>query len=210
MLFFLSLSASANLAPPERRPLIYTLSIDNLADHPDHVLLVYPSHTPDRAYVFEHKTELGDVMMREGSEGGSALYAMPRADFEAHAPNPETLRFGDDVWLTAVPPPPPTALRAALDIRPLEWVWEHQPERELVRTVHIDVLSSEAFVLRMVSEETLRSEAGRAETLEERMLPPSSTPLPKQTRCGTVVGAGGLLALALAIIGLARRREARS
>ena len=207
VLLLLSLSATANIAPPQRRPLIYSLTIDNLADYPDHVLLVYPTLSPDRAFVFEHKTELGQVMTRESPEGGSALYAMSRADFEAHAASPESLNYGDGVWLTAVPPPPATALKAELDIRPMEWVWEFQTERELVRTVHIDVLSTEAFVLQLVSEELLHDETGSQDHFGPVPVVPLESVPPKQTRCGTVASAGGLMALAMALIGLLWRRE---
>ena len=210
MLLLLSLSASANLAPPERRPLVYSLTIDNLADYPDHVLLVYPTQDPDRAYVFEHLAQLGQVLTREGPEGGSALYAMPRADFDAHAPSPESRNYGDGVSLTAVPPPPATAQRAALDIRPMEWVWWNQSERELVRTIHIDALSAEGFVLSMVSEEIRHDATGDVNPFGVVTLPAVDSLPPKQTRCGTVIGASGMLTLSLAIIGLIRRRASVS
>ena len=43
MLPLLTLTAAADVAPPDMRSIDYTLTIDNLADYPDHVLLIYPT-----------------------------------------------------------------------------------------------------------------------------------------------------------------------
>ena len=207
MLILLSLSAAANMAPPEVRALDYTFVIDNLADYPDHVLLIYPTTNNGFAYVVEAGKGLTGLMIRaDWRSEGTALYAMTRADFEAHAPEPSVYGHGDEgVMVTVVPQPPSSALRAERDIQPPERIWESDPERGLIRIVHIETLDETTFTLGLISEETVYAD-GNTESAIAPDLIPGIVP-PKQTRCGTVAGAGGLVAITLALLGLSRRRD---
>lgn len=198
MLLLLSLPAHADLAPPDTRALSYTLTIDNLAEYPDHVLLIYPTSNNGFAYVVEPDKGLSRLMMREGWRGeGTSLYAVPRADFESANPEPSVYDHGDGgAMVTVVPLPAASALRAELDIRPPDLVPSHDPQIGLERTVHIATLSESTFALELVSERAIYREDASAPAVVE----------PSQTRCGTVAGAGGLIALSLALLGITRRR----
>ncbi len=197
MLLLLSLSARADLAPPNTRTLSYTLTIDNLAEYPDHVLLIYPTSNNGFAYVVEPDKGLSGLMMREGRRGeGTSLYAVPRADFESANPEPSVYDHGDGGAMVTVAPLTASALRAELDIRPPELVLSHDPQIGLERIVHIATLDESTFELSLVSEQSIYREDASAPAVVE----------PSQTRCGTAAGAGGLIALSLALLGITRRR----
>lgn len=198
MLLLLSLTAHADLAPPNTRALQYTFTIDNLDEYPDHVLLLYPTSNNGFAYVVEPDKGLTGVMMREGWRGEStSLYAVPRADFEANNPEPAVHDHGDGgAMVMVVRPPGSAALRAELDIRPPELVPSHDPQIGLERIVHIATLSESTFALELVSERAIYREDASAPAVVE----------PSQTRCGAIAGSGGLLALAAVLLGITRRR----
>ncbi|MFT5681521.1 MAG: hypothetical protein ACI8RZ_002427 [Myxococcota bacterium] len=210
MLLLLSLTAHADLAPPNMRGLRYTLTIDNLAEYPEHVLLIYPTSNNGYAYVVEPDKGLTGLMHSEGSRHGpTALYAMTRADFEARYPEPFVYDHGDDgAMVMVVPLPQPNDLRAELNIAPPDLVPTHDPRIGLVRTVHIATLDESYFELALVSEEPIYADQ---EPVSAEQEPISTEPIPgvvppKQTRCGTVAGAGGLIALSMALLGITRRR----
>ena len=102
MLPLLTLTAAADVAPPDMRSIDYTLTIDNLADYPDHVLLIYPTSNNGFAYVFEPDKAMVGLMVNNSRSGTTALYAMTRADFDARNPDPSTYNHGDNGELVTV------------------------------------------------------------------------------------------------------------
>ena len=204
MLLLLTATALADLAPPDRHSVNYTLTIDNLNEYPDHVLLIYPTSNNGFAYVVEADKELSGLMMRAGRRGeGTSLYAMTRADFAEHAPTPSVYDHGDDgAMVSVVPRPPSSTLKAVLNIQPPDLVAIGNPQIGLVRTVHITTLNDAAFELSLVSEEAIMA-------LWEQMPVSGSAPWvvpPTKTRCATAAGGGGLLAITLTLLAVFRRR----
>src|SRR4051812_36834963 len=83
-----------DMAPPGVKSVDYKLVISNLAEYPGYVLIVYPTSNNGYGYVFEEGKGLTNVMMSDRKGSPSRLFAMTRADFAKHAPNPNRYPHG--------------------------------------------------------------------------------------------------------------------
>jgi len=144
--------AQADAAPPGQRSLDYKFTISNLKEYQDYVFLIYPTSNSGFAYVVEPGVGLSNLMMDGGKGEATALYAVPRKDFEASDPNPERYDHGDHGEMVIVTVLPGGALKASSSIAPPERVPDADPLVSLERVVRIVKITDSAFVLEPTDE----------------------------------------------------------
>lgn len=160
-------SASADVAPPNKRGVKYTLTIENLDQHSGHVFIAFPTSNLGYGYVLEKGVGITNVLTRKSWKGeNSALHAMTRKDFDAYEPNPARHPHGDkneEVSVVRQPPGPPQSLAAAVTIEPPDLVPNHSPVVAIERVFRIVTLDDKVFELQLVKEITTQKGGKKTE-----------------------------------------------
>ena len=151
-----SLTAQADVAPPDKRGVDYTLKITNIKDFPNHVFIAYPTTNHGFGYVIEEGKPITRVLVRKSWKGeASALHAMTREAFDKANPNPPRHPHGDNrdkVLVVKAPPGPPASLRAAKTIGPPPLVPTRSRVVGVTKVFRIERLTDSIFELKLVRE----------------------------------------------------------
>lgn len=172
--------AGADAVPPGQRGVEYTLTIENLADYPDHAFFVYPTTNNGYAYRLSPGKSLNGLLARAGWAGpGSSLHAIPRAELQRRIPQPKELPHGDRGEMVQIFPPPRGALVASADITPPELVPTDSPLRRIERVYRIARLTADTFELALVENTGVKKDGSRAPVpLSAASATPSAEPAP--------------------------------
>lgn len=174
--------ASADVVPDGVRGVRYTLTVENLADYPDHAFILYPTTNAGYGYVLEPNVGLRRVMMGERRFGPTRLHAMTRAELRRHDPSAPRHPHGDNgerVLVVDAPPGPPRSLEAAAAIHPPDLVPIDSTLDAVERVFRISRLDAQVFELTLVRETWIHRDGRREDRTSGA--PPEATPEPTPT-----------------------------